>query len=264
MKARPGRILAVANQKGGVGKTTTAVNLAAALAVAERPTLLVDMDPQSNATSAMGVRLGAGDLSIYDVFAGRAVARDAIRKGGLPAMDVLPATRHLIGAELELIDAPDRESVLARALEDLRPGYDHVIIDCPPSLGLLTLNALVAADALIVPVQCEYLAMEGLGAMVETVDRIQALYNPGLTIEGIVLTMHEARLNLTHQVEEEIRAHFGDRVFATVISRNVRLSEAPSHGLPVLLYDARSRGCQQYMDLASELMRRETPGRASR
>ncbi len=251
------RIIAVANQKGGVGKTTTAVNLAAALAVAERPTLVVDMDPQSNATSALGIYLDRDEPSLYDMFAGRAAIEDLIRTDGLDALDVAPASRHLTGAELELIDVEDRQAVLARGLAPVRDRYDFILVDCPPSLGLLTLNALCAADAVLVPVQCEYLAMEGLGALMETIDRIQGSYNEGLGIHGIVLTMHESRLNLTKQVESEIRAHFGEKVFSTVISRNVRLSEAPSHGLPALLYDARSRGARQYMDLASEVLERE-------
>jgi chromosome partitioning protein len=250
------RILAVANQKGGVGKTTTAVNLAAALAVAEKATLVVDMDPQSNATSALGIYLTRDESSVYDVLSGEARAADVIRHDGLDALDVLPATRHLIGAEIELIDMEGRETLLGRVLESVRESYEYILVDCPPSLGLLTLNSLTAADAVIVPVQCEYLAMEGLGALIDTIDRIQGRYNPELEIEGIVLTMHESRLNLTKQVEAEIREHFGSKVFQTVISRNVRLSEAPSHGMPVLLYDARSRGCRQYMELASELLGR--------
>jgi chromosome partitioning protein len=254
------RIIAVANQKGGVGKTTTAVNLAASLAVAERPTLVVDMDPQSNATSALGIYLDEGEPSLYDMFVGRARFEDLIKHDGLDSLDVAPSSRHLTGAELELIDMEGRESVLARGLEAVRDRYDYILVDCPPSLGLLTLNALVAAEAVLVPVQCEYLAMEGLGALMETIDRVQGSYNEDLQIHGIVLTMHERRLNLTKQVEAEIREHFDEKVFSTVISRNVRLSEAPSHGLPALLYDARSRGARQYMDLASEVLERERAG----
>jgi len=251
------RIVAVANQKGGVGKTTTAVNLAAALAVAEKPTLIVDMDPQANASSALGVYLSINDRSLYDALLGGTPVRDLVRGDGIRNLDVLPSSRHLIGAEIELIDVEERETVLARALAGLDAPYEYVLVDCPPSLGLLTLNALTAADSVLVPVQCEYLAMEGLGALLDTVDRIQGRFNSRLEVEGILLTMHESRLNLTRQVEEEIRRHFGKKVYDTVISRNVRLSEAPSHGQPILLYDARSRGCQQYMALASEFLGRQ-------
>ena len=250
-----GQVIALANQKGGVGKTTTSVNLGASLAVAERRTLVVDMDPQANATSGLGY--GAGEVSrgIYDVLIGDARLRDVVRDvEGLEDLKLAPSTRDLVATEVELIEQPGREAVLRRALSGLRQEFDYVLIDCPPSLGLLTLNALVAADAVVVPLQCEYYALEGLTELLRTIERVRDAFNPSLSIEGILLTMEDARNNLSRQVEAEVRQHFGELVFSTVIPRNVRLSESPSFGKPVLLHDIRSKGCQSYLRLAQELL----------
>ncbi len=249
-----GRILCTANQKGGVGKTTTAVNLAASLAAAEKRVLLVDLDPQANASSGLGVRLAPGEPSAYPLLLGHAPAADLARSTQVPHLSLIPASRDLAGAEVELVGADRREHRLRTALAEIRDRYDFVFIDCPPSLSLLTVNALVAADAVIIPLQCEYYALEGLGQLLTTIRTVRRSFNPRLQVEGILLTMFDARNNLSHQVAEEVRRHFRDKVFRSVIPRNVRLSEAPSHGKPALLYDVRSTGAQSYLRMARELL----------
>ncbi len=252
-------IFAVANQKGGVGKTTTSVNLAASLAAAEEPTLLVDCDPQGNATSGAGVPRGSFERSVYDVLLGQCTAAEAIVPTAVKGLEIIPATQDLVAAELELVDLPDRAARLREALAPVLSRYHFVVLDCPPSLGLLTVNALVAATRVIVPLQCEYYALEGLTHLMATIDRIRGALNANLSLEGVVLTMFDGRNSLTHQVADEVREHF--RVFSTVIPRNVRLSEAPSHGLPALLYDAQSRGAQAYLGLAREVLDGHRPTR---
>ena len=249
------RILTIANQKGGVGKTTTAVNLAASLAAAEHRTLLIDVDPQGNAGSALGVRRDDAEKSVYEVLIDGLPLRDAVRKTELKFLDLVPASRHLVGAELELADVDGRECRLKRAVDEIASAYEYVIIDCPPSLGLLTLNGLVAAKGVMIPLQCEYYALEGLADVLKTIELVRASANPGLKVDGIVLTMFSAN-NLSNQVADEIRRTFSHQVFETVIPRNVRLSEAPSHGKPILLYDIASKGCQSYLELAREVTAR--------
>ena len=255
-----GRVIAIANQKGGVGKTTTTVNIAASLAAAEKKVLLIDADPQGNSTSGMGVDRKDLTGTTYDLFTGKKSFDEIKKNTHFPWLDVVPAGIDLVGVEIELIHTIARERVLKKAIAQFRDNYDYIFIDCPPSLGLLTVNALTAADGVLIPVQTEYYALEGLSALMNTIKLIKQDLNPELAIEGVLLTMYDSRNNLATQVSQEVRKYFGDKVYDTVIHRNVALSEAPSHGKPVLLYDIRSRGAQSYLELAKEVIHNAKAG----
>ncbi|MDE0899094.1 MAG: AAA family ATPase [Longimicrobiales bacterium] len=252
-------VIAIANQKGGVGKTTTAINLGASLAVAEKRTLVLDIDPQGNATSGLGVATGSSRATIYNVLIGQNELYEAVVPDvHFPFLSVVPSTRDLVGAEIELVSALSRETILRQALEPLRDEYDYIIMDCPPSLGLLTINTLTAADSVLIPIQCEFYALEGLSQLLNTVRLVQRGLNPTLDVEGVLLTMFDKRLNLSRQVSEEAREYFGPKVYRSSIPRNVRLAEAPSFGQPIVLYDVLSSGAQAYLSLAHEVINRRS------
>jgi chromosome partitioning protein len=250
-----GKVISIANQKGGVGKTTSSINLAASLAAIEHPTLLIDVDPQSNSTSGLGIEPKTVTTSIYEVMIGGVQASESIRETELPYLDLIPSHINLVGAEIEMVDRNLRERILANAISTLRDKYDFIVIDCPPSLGLLTINALTASDSVLIPVQCEYFALEGLGQLLNTIKIVRQHLNPELEIEGVLLTMYDTRTRLSNQVADEVKRYFEDRVFKSVITRNVRLAEAPSFGKPALLYDATSVGSKNYLSLAREIIR---------
>lgn len=251
-----GRIIGVANQKGGVGKTTTAINLAASFAVLEFKTLLVDADPQANSTTGVGFDLHNVTNSLYDCMVNDVAAKDVVLKSEIPNLDLIPSHIDLVGAEIEMINYPNRENVMKGILDPIKDEYDFIVIDCSPSLGLITVNALTAADSVIVPVQCEFFALEGLGKLLNTIKIVQSRLNTELQIEGILMTMYDGRLRLSNQVVSEVRRHFDELVFSTIIHRNTRLSEAPSFGKPVILYDAESKGSVNYLNLAKEVLQK--------
>lgn len=253
-----GKIIAIANQKGGVGKTTTSINLAASLGVLEKKVLLIDADPQANATSGLGINVESVEIGTYQLLEHSNTAKEAILATDTPNLDIIPSHIDLVAIEIELVDKDDREYMLKNALADIKNEYDFVIIDCAPSLGLLTLNALTAADAVIIPIQCEYFALEGLGKLLNTIKSVQKIHNPELDIEGLLLTMYDSRLRLSNQVVEEVQKHFNNMVFQTIIQRNVRLSEAPSYGENIIKYDASSKGATNYLSLAKEIINKNS------
>lgn len=249
-----GKIIAIANQKGGVGKTTTSVNLAASLGVLEKKVLLIDADPQANATSGLGIEVANVEVGTYQLLEHTATAEECILDANTPNVDIIPAHIDLVAIEIELVDKEARESMLKKAVQHLKTSYDYIIIDCAPSLGLLTLNALTAADSVLIPIQCEYFALEGLGKLLNTIKSVQKIHNPNLSYEGLLLTMYDSRLRLSNQVVEEVKKHFDDMVFKTIIQRNVRLGEAPSFGESIINYDISSKGATNYLSLAKELI----------
>ncbi|NBC25390.1 MAG: AAA family ATPase [Bacteroidetes bacterium] len=251
-----GKVISIANQKGGVGKTTSAINLAASLAAIEHSTLLIDIDPQSNSTSGLGIEANTVSTSIYEIMVGGVEMSEAVRETELDYLDLVPSHINLVGAEIEMVERSERERILLKAVEEVKKEYDFVIIDCPPSLGLLTINALTSSDSVLIPVQCEYFALEGLGQLLNTIKIVRQHLNPDLDIEGVLLTMYDTRTRLSNQVAEEVKRYFDDRVFSSVITRNVRLAEAPSFGKPAILYDATSTGSKNYLALAREIIQR--------
>lgn len=253
-----GKIIAIANQKGGVGKTTTSVNLAASLGVLEKKVLLIDADPQANATSGLGIDVESVEMGTYQLLEHSASAKDAIMKTQSPNLDIIPSHIDLVAIEIELVEVEEREYMLKKAILDIKNDYDFIIIDCAPSLGLLTLNALTAADSVLIPIQCEYFALEGLGKLLNTIKSVQKIHNADLDIEGLLLTMYDSRLRLSNQVVDEVKKHFSEMVFKTIIQRNVRLSEAPSYGESIITYDADSKGANNYLSLAEELINKNS------
>ncbi len=253
-----GKIIAIANQKGGVGKTTTSVNLAASLGVLEKKVLLIDADPQANATSGLGIDVESVSVGTYQLLEHTASTKEAIIPTSSPNLDLIPAHIDLVAIEIELVDKKQREYMMKKAISDLRNDYDYILIDCAPSLGLLTLNALTASDSVMIPIQCEYFALEGLGKLLNTIKSVQKIHNSDLDIEGLLLTMFDSRLRLSNQVVEEVQKHFSEMVFETIIQRNVRLSEAPSYGESIINYDAASKGATNYLSLAQELITKQT------
>ena len=251
-----GKIIAIANQKGGVGKTTTTVNLAASLGVLEKSVLVIDADPQANATSGLGIEVDEIEIGTYQMLEHTADARDTIIKTSSPNVDLIPSHIDLVAIVIELVDKDEREYMMKQAIAELREQYDYILIDCAPSLGLLTLNALTSADSVIIPIQCEYFALEGLGKLLNTIKSVQRIHNPDLDIEGMLLTMYDSRLRLSNQVVSEVKKHFGDMVFETIIQRNVRLGEAPSYGESIIKYDASSKGAANYLNMADELLKK--------